>query len=767
MADVLKISAIKPPGPPVLAVPKPDKTEKGPTDMAQLRLELDQQLADFKGSTLQKLEFERSFWQQVIAAGDATIADRVAIETEVARATIAIHQEIRRDAIAMAEDAVTVAKAGSEERIRLSENAMAVAKKEAGEGSPEFLRAQKEMLEAVRERTDAEHRIAIDAARDSAALTREGTQARIDAEQYVADVIKALTPEDVKAYQDAIKQKLQAEKAFGIESVKLAEETAHKEAAATREGSAERVAVYDRLLADTSAHYQRIEILALTSTGDQQKIYENWLSVLGEMLTRQNTMEERAARERADKLRKEAERSASEIMRTQLDRLALTEKEEQIAYQAEITRINDLASKDIISQQEKIRLVLEVQRAEEAARESELRGEIAVLEAKRATLTELQKEGGEWDKLTRQIEKDQQEITLANIKAAEQSMTAWERSIREIIGQFNQLYNTMISGFTRALDQMLERKESFRRGLEQMWNSIALSAVNAFAKLILEQIKYQAESLLLDALFGKKKQATVLADGTQAVSAEILKWTGLNAATTAGETAQQTITQTAAAASAAKSAGADTAQVAQEASLAGAAAFASVIEALPFPENVATAPGVAAGVAATVASIGASAAAGAFAGGLAAEGAMLSQDTLIGAHAGEAILPASLTAKVVSSFPALSLPSHMTEGISGLADSALNASRIGATVGERAGSGMEAVGAAVASGGAGGVGGPGGPGGAASPTSVTNINHGPVRVNLSGATRGDMVDIIHQELVPALRMLSRRGELAGLMRPGL
>jgi hypothetical protein len=75
--------------------------------------------------------------------------------------------------------------------------------------------------------------------------------------------------------------------------------------------------------------------------------------------------------------------------------------------------------------------------------------------------------------------------------------------------------------------------------------------------------------------------------------------------------------------------------ITSDAGVAGAAAFASVMEDVPFPANIATAPGVmAAAIAATLSNLAL---------GSAAQGALLPEDMLIQAHAQEMILPKELS----------------------------------------------------------------------------------------------------------------------------
>ncbi len=80
------------------------------------------------------------------------------------------------------------------------------------------------------------------------------------------------------------------------------------------------------------------------------------------------------------------------------------------------------------------------------------------------------------------------------------------------------------------------------------------------------------------------------------------------------------------------------AEITSDAGLAGAAAFASVMEALPFPANIAAAPGVAAGASAATEAFAVEAAFGG--------GGVADHDMIAGLHANEMVLAPSLSAGI-------------------------------------------------------------------------------------------------------------------------
>jgi hypothetical protein len=150
---------------------------------------------------------------------------------------------------------------------------------------------------------------------------------------------------------------------------------------------------------------------------------------------------------------------------------------------------------------------------------------------------------------------------------------------------------------------------------------------------------------------------------------------------------------------------ANDAKIVSDAGVAGAAAFMSVMEALPFPENIAAAPGVmASAVATTLSNLTL---------GSAAMGAVVPQDMPIFAHAKEMVLPAHLSTFVQTA----------------------------------------AAGAAGGPGGIGGVGGPGSPGGSSDVIHKTMHNHIRVEVHNNGGAMGQ------DDITAAVKRGIRRGAL--------
>jgi hypothetical protein len=162
--------------------------------------------------------------------------------------------------------------------------------------------------------------------------------------------------------------------------------------------------------------------------------------------------------------------------------------------------------------------------------------------------------------------------------------------------------NQLASDFSRTITQLITTNQRFSTTMMQLWGSIINSFVSMLAQMI---AKWAAHQLVRVAL---------------ATAAEA----HLTTATAAGNATRAGIEITA-----------DTASVVRSSGVAAAAAFASVMEAVPFPYNVAAAPAVAAAALAETLGFGAPA--------MAEKGALLDRDMPIFAHANEMILPSALS----------------------------------------------------------------------------------------------------------------------------
>jgi hypothetical protein len=253
-----------------------------------------------------------------------------------------------------------------------------------------------------------------------------------------------------------------------------------------------------------------------------------------------------------------------------------------------------------------------------------------------------------------------------------------ERIDERVAANFQQTMNVVSGSFSSAFDQMLTQHTKFSTVMQTFWNQmvegwgrmgiqIVGNYVQSLAQIVLQEAltalkinvihtqstsAKKATETFFDAFLsalGIKRVAQTTAEATaqKAVDtaetgATVAQETAKTAAITTGEAARTAAATAGAAARTTAEAAGQTAAVAavissnelkigSDAGAAGAAAFASVMEALPFPINVSTAPEVAAAAVAQTL--------GFLAVGAAEKGAVLKEDMLIAAHKNETILP--------------------------------------------------------------------------------------------------------------------------------
>lgn len=227
-------------------------------------------------------------------------------------------------------------------------------------------------------------------------------------------------------------------------------------------------------------------------------------------------------------------------------------------------------------------------------------------------LTERAKENAEFEKnFAEGLKKRDEDIARLQTKAlgeAQKAQEKWlreqDRLLKEAQRPYVELGHAIMRGFDAMVQGVLMGTQTIGQAFSRLGIDMLAVTAEALAKIYL---KHLAHWIAVNVL--------AKAQITQHIGEMI-----------AGATAKKAVEATS-----------NASTISGEAGVAGAAAFASVMEALPFPENVATAPGVmAAAITTTLSNLGL----------VSAAGGMMSvpRDMLAMVHANESIIPASYAA---------------------------------------------------------------------------------------------------------------------------
>ena len=242
----------------------------------------------------------------------------------------------------------------------------------------------------------------------------------------------------------------------------------------------------------------------------------------------------------------------------------------------------------------------------------------AVQKAETATLAERAKENTEFDRnIVEEEKKLNEDVVRFNRQRLEQAVQDQNKANREmdrVVKEAQRPYVELGHAITSGMDQMirgvLQGTQTVGQAFARLGTDMLVIMTEALAKIYLKHLAHWVAVNVLEKLHVTESIGTLIA----------------------GATAKKAV-QTAANVSA----------VTSDAGVAGAAAWASVMSALPFPVNVATAPGVSA---AAIASTLSNAALASAAGGWDVPGSISPGGALALLHPKEMVLPAELADRV-------------------------------------------------------------------------------------------------------------------------
>jgi hypothetical protein len=758
-----------------------DSSSKAAETLQAWKTEIEQKVEAEASGMEQARRLELELWQQKLAEQQKGSALYLAALREVTKLKAQLWREENADAkradeerftdmVAADRDVTALAEAGSQRRVQLEQKTLEDILKVRSATSAEAVNQEKKIVEAQRQADEQTVRDEVSTVEQQVREADKGSQQRVT----------ILTTE---------MSKLQ-----GLRDAALSNATAAEDASHVRTTDAARQA--DEFKAESFRSYADFMLTTI------KKIQDAFIDA-------QREMSEASRKAISEDIEQEVKRK---VLVTEEGAPAEGGQPEQeglkdIAANAEEQKqfITDLASLNLISKQQEIEMIRQAQTVQHEADIQKLTDleQFIALQIQSASAA-----GADTTKLAEAYRKVFQQIQDENRRFHQEMVQDDQKSWTEQIRDAQRAMEVISSSFTNAFDQMLTQHTKFTAQMEKFWNQMVLGwakmgiqivgqYVASLAQIVIHETLTEAQvtaahsagitarqatenlwqSIL--ALFGIKtvsqatkteaqqttahgiglanRQTLDTTDTAKTAISDIgkeLEFTKTELAfTTAhaqGIAARSTADVTGDAEAISENATRNYALIISDAGLAGAAAFASVIAALPFPANIAVAPGVAAGaVGDTLAFAAVASAAG---------GMDVTKDQLVKVHENETILPPPLAEGFKGLISErMSLPTDMLAqlyesmgALDGIGASISQVHENGSARAQDIGAGLKA---AVASGG----------------NSTSNVyhnnNHNNSRIQLTthGATKGEVASAVEEALLPALRKLSRRGDLKGLV----
>ena len=195
--------------------------------------------------------------------------------------------------------------------------------------------------------------------------------------------------------------------------------------------------------------------------------------------------------------------------------------------------------------------------------------------------------------------------------------------------------NVIALSFNSAFDRMVTTHTSFLATMTRFWDEMVLGFAKMGVQILANWIKTLATQLLYTIVSQTQQTAAVAAGQTAQTASVITGQSAQLAATLAGETGKTAAATTGASARSGVGLIADLKSIGEAAATAAAHSFKWVMEEVPYPANLALAPAAAAATFAAVIAFRSLASA--------EHGAVLSEDTLVAAHAKEMFLPPDIS----------------------------------------------------------------------------------------------------------------------------
>lgn len=586
--DYMKSAAktlFAPPAPPYIAHEATGKKADGtlgatPSAMPGIREELSNQEAAFDGSRAEMLRMEVNFWDQVIETGRVKGKDLIAAHVELTRSEIALRNEERSSATAQA--------------------------------------------------------------RDMAGLAKEGTADRVSLEQQAADQARVLYGEDSNEYRAAQEQLSLAKRAQVEEEVRLTDAAVQQEISKYKEADGHRVALYDLQLTVLRSYLTEAEAASRSSSEAERIIARGESDFIIAEIRRMMAERSKSAKAEAAEASSEQAKGVEKLYADRIKLIQEADKVSETMFAAEKARINDLASKDLISAATKIKMLEQVEAAEYKVGVAALASEKAQLEAEAAAVKGIAGQEAKYRELQDAIQKIDGKIVELAAKRDAQIMTNTQKLTDGMTKLYLTAFDAMERAFKTATDGMIAGTLTFSQGMQRIWGSIVIALRDAAIQMVLEWAKHEAAKLIISLQASVAQKTLHQAAAAQQTTLEIAQTaihgtqeTAKVAATAAGQAGQTAATQIGASTRTNIGIIEDLKSIARAAAVAAAHAFKWVMEVVPFPINY---PMAAAAAAATFAGVMAFDALASAAGG-----AVIPHDMVMKVHENEWVLPSRIS----------------------------------------------------------------------------------------------------------------------------
>lgn len=603
LEDYNSLSSGYPLVPNVLIAPNVREHMKEVTDSLALNLRLAQQFTNelSKLQTVKLPELSKKSASEAAADARALGAARLEVEKSIGLTRVAYEEQIAKelfsaDKITLDQEITALESAERHkyeiEQRYLEQRKSLLASEHAATGkdtAPEIAKINGE-LEAL----ETQHQAKM------AAITADGVQRRLRIEQQVGDA-KISAAQSVAAAQLSLEEgfaraQFDGSKASAEQQATMLREAQNEFYNVERAGLERRLAIARELPEKNAAEIERLNGEIETAEIEHQAR----LAEIDHALTNE---QERLALQRQNQRETESEKSVQATIST-TDRAA----GEEIKQAEAAERYGELTFRDKIT---RIAQIIAAQHQEATAA---VQASISEAEADRsAATTEQEREAAIRriialkDQLARiDQEYSQRQINLAD-QVSDREMADAQRTANVISGSLERTFEGLTTSQTKFSTQMAKMWNDMVQGWARIGGQIVAEYIQALARIVIQ------EALTAVHINTIHTSSITLRKATESVWDQFLTALGIKrtvqttteeasqtAAHTAGVVARQSVDAANAGVAAARDSAAAVGRIQIDAGAGGAAAFASVIEALPFPANVATAPGVAAGVVAAI-----------------------------------------------------------------------------------------------------------------------------------------------------------------------